>query len=93
MAFPAMLYVSKGKKLSKPNVSPDRRFLRRAEAGEYLKSTYGFGSGKTLAKLATEGGGPEFFKAGNIALYRHEALDKWAIEKMGAPRRSTGEAA
>ncbi|RTL88156.1 MAG: hypothetical protein EKK29_05885 [Hyphomicrobiales bacterium] len=74
-------------------VKPERLYLRRKEAGEYLKSAYGFGSGKTLAKLATEGGGPEFFKAGNVALYSYDALDSWAKEKMGAPRRSTAEAA
>lgn len=74
------------------NAAPERLFLRRAEAGAYLKAKYGFGSGKTLAKLATEGGGPEFFKAGNIALYGYAALDGWARKKMGAPRGSTGVA-
>jgi hypothetical protein len=74
------------------NTAPERLFLRRAEAGAYLKARYGFCSAKSLAKLATEGGGPEFFKAGNIALYSYAALDVWAVEKIGKSRRSTAEA-
>ena len=33
------------------------QFLRRKDAGAYLKAKYGFGSEKTLAKLACIGGG------------------------------------
>lgn len=73
------------------NSAPERLFLRRAEAGAYLKAKYGFGSGKSLAKIATEGGGPPFFKAGNIALYSYAALDAWAMEKIGSQRASTTE--
>jgi hypothetical protein len=72
------------------------QYLRRKAAGEYLKSKYGFGSEKTLAKLATVGGGPEFRKAMNAALYEPEKLDEWALSKIGAPQTSTsdgGEAA
>ena len=47
---------------------PPAQFLRRRAAGEYLKQKYGFGSEKTLAKLACLGGGPEFRKAANAAL-------------------------
>ena len=66
-------------------------FLRRKAAGEYLKSKYGFGSEKTLAKLATVGGGPTFRKAANAAIYAPEALDAWALERIGAPQRSTSD--
>ncbi|RTL81891.1 MAG: hypothetical protein EKK29_17215 [Hyphomicrobiales bacterium] len=69
----------------------DAQFLRRKAAGEYLKSKYGFGSEKTLAKLACLGGGPEFRKAGTAALYEPAKLDEWAIAKIGAPVRSTSE--
>ncbi len=71
---------------------PSAQFLRRKAAGEYLKSKYGFGSAKTLAKLATLGGGPEFHKAGPAALYAPQALDEWALAKIGGARRSTSEA-
>ncbi len=67
-------------------------FLRRKDAGAYLKSKYGFGSEKTLAKLACVGGGPEFRKAGSAALYEPAKLDEWALAKIGAPRSSTSDA-
>ena len=67
------------------------QFLRRRAAGEYLKEKYGFGSEKTLAKLACLGGGPEFRKAGNAALYEPTKLDEWARAKIGAPQVSTSD--
>jgi len=66
-------------------------YLRRKAAGEYLKSKYGFGSERTLAKLACLGGGPIFHKAANAAIYKPEDLDAWALEKIGAPQRSTSD--
>jgi len=66
-------------------------FLRRKQAGEYLRAKYGFGSEKTLAKLACVGGGPEFRKAANAAIYEPAKLDEWALAKIGAPRRSTSD--
>lgn len=67
------------------------QFLRRKDAGDYLKTKFGFGSEKTLAKLACVGGGPEFRKAGVAALYEPEALDRWALAKIGAPQSSTSD--
>lgn len=67
------------------------QFLRRKQAGEYLKGRYGFGSEKTLAKLACVGGGPEFRKAGTAALYEPTKLDEWALAKIGAPQASTSD--
>lgn len=69
----------------------DFQFLRRKDAGAYLKNTYGFGSEKTLAKLATIGGGPVYRKASNAALYRREDLDAWALAKIGEPQASTSD--
>jgi hypothetical protein len=69
------------------------QYLRRKNAGDYLKTKYGFGSEKTLAKLACVGGGPTFHKAGPAALYEPAALDEWALSKIGAPQRSTSDAA
>jgi hypothetical protein len=69
------------------------QYLRRKQAGEYLKSKFGFGSEKTLAKLAVVGGGPIFHKAANAAIYRPEDLDSWALAKIGAPQKSTSDAA
>lgn len=69
----------------------DIQYLRRKQAGEYLKTKYGFCSEKSLAKLATVGGGPIFHKAGTAALYAPKALDEWALAKISAPVRSTSE--
>jgi hypothetical protein len=67
------------------------QYLRRKQAGAYLKYKYGFGSEKTLAKLASIGGGPEIFYAGRLPLYVEENLDAWAEGKIAAPVRSTSE--
>ena len=69
------------------------QFLRRKDAGEYLKSKFGFGSERTLAKLASVGGGPEFRKRNVTVLYEPEALDRWALAKIGAPQSSTSSKA
>ena len=46
-------------------------FMSRRDAGAYLKGKYGFSSKKTLDKLATVGGGPEYHKAGPAPSRRH----------------------
>lgn len=67
------------------------RYLRRKPAGKHLKEKFGFGSEKTLAKLASVGGGPEMVYAGNIPLYTEEKLDAWAMSKLSKPVRSTSD--
>lgn len=67
------------------------RYLRRKEAAVYLKEVFGFGSEKTLAKLASIGGGPSFCRAGTIVLYEPAELDKWASSRIGLPMRSTSD--
>jgi hypothetical protein len=67
------------------------QYLRRKQAGAYLKDKYGFGSEKTLAKLATVGGGPAIFYAGRLPLYIQEKLDAWAQAKISPPVHSTSE--
>jgi hypothetical protein len=59
-----------------------REYLRRPEAALYLKERYGAGSPRTLAKLATIGGGPIYTKLGQIVLYRPADLDEWARSRM-----------
>jgi hypothetical protein len=66
-------------------------FLRRDAAAEYLKSRYGFGSARTLAKGVVTGDTPEYFKASRMVLYTQEALDRWALAKIGPPRRSSSD--
>jgi hypothetical protein len=68
-------------------------FIRRQQAGAYLVGKYGFGSSRTLAKAAVAGDGPEFSKAGRrVVLYTIDALDRWALSKIGGARHSTSDA-
>jgi hypothetical protein len=70
----------------------DRQFYRRDEASEYLKSIYAIqASPPYLAKLAVNGGGPRFHKAGRWPIYAKGDLDAWAVQRLGAPLASTAE--
>jgi len=67
-------------------------YLRRAQAAEYLRKKYGFGSEKSLAKIAcVSSAGPKFCKAGRIVLYEPASLDEWAKAKIGPPQKSTSD--
>jgi hypothetical protein len=71
--------------------TPTRR-LRRTEASEYLKETWGIDRAPaTLAKLATIGGGPKFEKANRIPLYAPQFLDEWARSILSPPMTSTSD--
>lgn len=67
------------------------QYLRRKEAASYLKSKYGFGSERTLAKGVVTGDTPVYRKAGRIVLYEPDALDAWALSKIGAPQKSSSD--
>lgn len=68
------------------------QYLRRKDAGEYLKATFGFGSEKTLAKLAcVSSAGPIFRKVGRTVLYTKDDIDAWARAQIGGPKRSTSD--
>ena len=69
----------------------ETRFYRRKEAASYLLAKYGFGAVRTLAKGAVTGDTPAYQKAGKIVLYTREALDAWAMSKIGPVRRSTSD--
>ena len=73
-----------------PEANTARRYLRRADASYYIRTTWGMPcSPKWLAKLAVVGGGPIYRKAGRFPLYAPDDLDRWAQTRIGAPRRST----
>lgn len=76
---------------TRPKASAQAEFIRRDPAGEYLKETYGFGSKKTLDKLAVTGGGPPYRLCGRIPLYTIADLDEWALSKIGPLMHSTSE--
>jgi hypothetical protein len=70
------------------------KHLRRKAASQYLEEKYGIHRAPaTLAKLAVVGCGPPFRRDGRIPLYSTADLDQWAISRLGAPMRSTSEAA
>lgn len=67
-----------------------QRRLRRTEASEYLKDTWGIDrKPSTLAKLAVVGGGPRFEHANRIPLYPVAELDAWAASILSPLKRST----
>ena len=68
------------------------QYLRRKAAAEYLKNKYGFGSVRSLAKGVVTGDTPVYRKANRIVLYEPEALDAWAMAKIGAPQKSSSAA-
>lgn len=70
------------------------RDLRRWEASAYLKRRFNISMAPaTLAKLASIGGGPPFYKNARAPLYPVDLLDQWAIARRGNVVRSTSEAA
>jgi hypothetical protein len=70
-----------------------RQYLRRKDASTYLREQWGVPRApRTLAKLASIGGGPEMVYAGRIPLYSPESLDEYAIAQFSRPVRSTSEA-
>jgi hypothetical protein len=72
------------------NVRPATRFLRRAEASEYIRTHWGIPCAtRTLAKLAVIGGGPLFHKCGRLPLYASSDLDTWASSKITGKYAST----
>jgi hypothetical protein len=68
-----------------------KTYLRRDKAAAYLQERYGAYTRGTLAKLAWEGGGPQFQKIGPFPLYIPEDLDAWAVGRMTRSVRSTSE--
>ena len=70
------------------------RRLRRKEASTYLLREWGISrTPKTLAKLATIGGGPPFEKDGRFPLYTPPVLDTWARSQLSPLVHSTAELA
>ncbi len=67
------------------------QYLRRKQAAEYLRSKFGYGAERTLAKLESVGGGPIYRKIGRIVVYDPSELDAWALGRLSAPLRSTSD--
>ncbi len=63
------------------------RYLRRPEAGAYLRQTFGFGSAKSLAALACRGLGPAYRRVGTggPAVYEIQELTRWGEAQLSPP--------
>ena len=71
-------------------MNPTSKFLKRKEAAEYLINIYGFGTKKTLDRLACEGGGPIITYLGtNRPRYLIQDLDAWIESKIRRANRAT----
>jgi hypothetical protein len=76
--------------IDSPKISPSA-LLRREPCAEALTEA-GFPiSGKTLATMATRGGGPPYRKFGRTVLYMWSDVLAWAETRLTAPRHSSSE--
>jgi hypothetical protein len=57
--------------------------MNRKQAADYLRSlACTITTARSLAKLATDGGGPPYFIDGNRVLYSKAELDQWRRERL-----------
>lgn len=69
-----------------------KRNLRRSEASEYPDLAHGIRyATATLAKMATMGTGPGYYKQGRSPLYSRDALDAWAERQLGSLHSSSSD--
>jgi hypothetical protein len=71
--------------------NPDA-LLRRRRLAEALTACGFQITEKTLATMATRGGGPPYHLWGRFPLYRWASALAWAESRLSAPRLSTSEA-
>ena len=69
----------------------EQRLMRRWEAARYLGERGIPISANTLAKKATNGGGPVFRKFDRFPLYLASDLDAWVSERLSSPKASTSD--
>ncbi|MEY4967281.1 MAG: hypothetical protein RL274_2864 [Pseudomonadota bacterium] len=71
-------------------MTTNAKYLLRCDAAHYVHKTWGIPCSRAwLAKLAVNGGGPTFRKAGKRPLYAPSDLDTWARSRIGAAQKST----
>jgi hypothetical protein len=70
------------------------KYLDRRDSSQYIREKWGICySPKTLTKMATTGGGPQYIVVGGRALSQPGWLDAWIESKLTAPRYTTSEVA
>lgn len=72
------------------NHSPGALLQRSACAQALTEAGYPI-SAKTLATMATRGGGPPYRTFGRTALYKWSEVLGWAEGRLNAPRQTTPE--
>ena len=66
--------------------------LNRIDAAEYVRVVHGQACApKTLAKLASVGGGPPYRKGGKFPVYEPADLDEWARARLSPKITSHSE--
>ena len=70
---------------------PDTLLRRKVTSDALNEAGYPI-SDKTLATMATRGGGPPYRCFGRIPLYRWGDALTWAQSRLSLPRRTTSEA-
>jgi hypothetical protein len=66
--------------------------LNTLEASEYLLLQHGVKCAPaTMAKLRSVGGGARYNKCGVSPVYPREALDEWALARLGKLKSSTSD--
>ena len=74
-----------------PSMHPPE-FLRRADAAKYVETRHGVPcKPRTLAKLASVGGGPAIHYFGKLPLYKPKDLDAWVASRITGPVTSTAD--
>ena len=69
----------------------DEKFLTRGEAAEFLTDRGYKTAPRTLAKLASVGGGPVYRSFGRRVVYAEPDLIAWAKSRTSGPKVSTSE--
>ncbi len=68
------------------------KYLTKKQASDYMTNTLGLPVAvKTLSKLITVGGGPEFQKFNTRVVYTQVALDTWAQSRLSKPYKHSSE--
>lgn len=68
------------------------KYHTKQQASEYLTNTLGLPVAvKTLSKLITVGGGPEYQKFNTRVVYTQSALDTWAQSRLSKPYKHSSE--
>jgi hypothetical protein len=76
---------------TQPLPSADTLLTREATSNALTRAGFRVAP-KTLATMATRGGGPPYRRFSSRALYRWGDVLDWAQSRLSAPRRSTAEA-